>query len=35
MKERIQPNYHTGVQKFSDRGGRTERFMKRYNLQNK
>ncbi|HAQ08180.1 MAG TPA: type B 50S ribosomal protein L31 [Bacillus bacterium] len=27
--------FYTGVQKFSDRGGRTERFIKRYNLKEK
>lgn len=27
--------FYTGVQKFTDRGGRTERFMKRYNMKEK
>ncbi|MGM0776117.1 MAG: type B 50S ribosomal protein L31 [Bacillota bacterium] len=27
--------FYTGVQKFTDHGGRAERFMKRYNMKNK
>ncbi|WP_370223226.1 type B 50S ribosomal protein L31 [Cytobacillus sp.] len=27
--------FYTGVQKFTDRGGRAERFMKKYNMNNK